>query len=197
MPCQLFTATSSRLLIDCNRSLHNHRCFSTITNNLLNHTKQQIIHEYYLPYRTNIQKYINHCIENKYTVLHLSIHSFTPELNKKIRQADLGFLYNPQRHNEKILAKFWKNKLKKQMPEMRIRLNYPYKGTSDGLTTFIRKNFDYTRYIGLEIEINQKIISSQLFLLFKNNLYYIIKQIFNSSDLQLFLPEMPRKKHKQ
>ena len=41
---------------------------------------------------------------------------------------------------------------------MKVRFNYPYKGTSDGLTTTLRKKFG-PRYVGIEIEINQKLLS--------------------------------------
>jgi hypothetical protein len=41
---------------------------------------------------------------------------------------------------------------------MKVRFNYPYKGTSDGLTTTLRKKFG-PQYVGIEIEINQKFFS--------------------------------------
>ena len=33
-------------------------------------------------------------------VIHISSHSFTPELDGKVRSADVGLLYHPGRHGE-------------------------------------------------------------------------------------------------
>ncbi len=37
-------------------------------------------------------------------IIHISVHSFTPVLKNKIRNADIGILYNPKRSIEKNLA---------------------------------------------------------------------------------------------
>ncbi len=37
-----------------------------------------------------------------------------------------------------------------------IRRNYPYRGNADGFTTYLRKKYPASKYIGVEIEINQK-----------------------------------------
>ncbi|MBO5532968.1 MAG: N-formylglutamate amidohydrolase [Fibrobacter sp.] len=88
-------------------------------------------------------------------IIHLGIHSFTPELNGKVRNADIGILYDPSRPQECELAQVIKAEIKRLYPAMKVRFNYPYKGTSDGLTTTLRKKFG-SRYAGIEIEINQK-----------------------------------------
>ena len=36
------------------------------------------------------------------------------------------------------------------------RRNYPYQGRNDGLTSHLRQRFAPTRYVGIELEINQK-----------------------------------------
>jgi hypothetical protein len=41
---------------------------------------------------------------------------------------------------------------------LRVRRNYPYLGTADGLVSFLRKEFSSELYIGIEIELNQKIM---------------------------------------
>ena len=38
----------------------------------------------------------------------------------------------------------------------RVRLNQPYCGASDGLTTALRRRFPPERYLGLELELNQR-----------------------------------------
>jgi predicted N-formylglutamate amidohydrolase len=44
-------------------------------------------------------------------------------------------------------------------PAWRVRLNYPYHGASDGLTTSLRRTFG-PRYLGVEIELNQALLGS-------------------------------------
>ena len=39
---------------------------------------------------------------------------------------------------------------------LRVRRNYPYRGDADGLTTTLRRRFPWQRYLGIEIEVNQK-----------------------------------------
>ena len=42
------------------------------------------------------------------------------------------------------------------MPRWTTRRNYPYRGTGDGLTRYLRSRFDDASYCGIELEINQK-----------------------------------------
>ncbi len=155
---QLIAATTSRLLIDCNRSLTHPTCFSEITKPLAASIKQDIITQYYLPYREIVEQWIQTEVNHQHHVIHLSIHSFTPELHGIRREVDLGLLYDPQRPSEKILAQQWKIRLKKQAPELRIRLNSPYRGASDGFTTALRKKFSPEAYLGMELESNQALL---------------------------------------
>lgn len=37
-----------------------------------------------------------------------------------------------------------------------VRRNYPYRGSGDGLTSYLRRRYPATRYIGVELELNQK-----------------------------------------
>jgi hypothetical protein len=41
-------------------------------------------------------------------------------------------------------------------PEMRVRRNYPYLGKTDGLTTYLRRQFPAEQYLGIELEVNQR-----------------------------------------
>jgi predicted N-formylglutamate amidohydrolase len=155
--CTIFSTTTSRLLIDCNRSLHHRHCFSSITKQLPDEAKQKIIVDYYRPYRNSIERSIQQYIDQQLQVLHLSIHSFTPELDGVRRTADLGLLYDPLRFHEKIFVHHWQQQLKQKAPQFKIRLNYPYRGISDGLTTSLRIQYQDVLYLGVEVEANQTI----------------------------------------
>lgn len=155
IPCDFVQATATRLLIDCNRSLHIRGCFSEVTHNLSVEEKDKIISTYYLPFREQVMAHITKHREQGLQVLHCSIHSFTPVMNNHTRTADIGLLYDPKRPLEKALCQQWKNEIKKQNPLYRIKMNYPYQGTSDGFTTSLRKIYTQEEYLGIEIESNQ------------------------------------------
>lgn len=154
----LYSATVSRMLIDCNRSLHHPRCFSEISLQFPAKMKQEIIENYYHPFRQPVLDRIEREIKAKNRVLHLSIHSFTPALNGEIRNNDLGLLYDSRRKEEAKFAKSLPLAFKNQVAStLKCRLNYPYQGKADGFTTAIRKLYPEKHYLGIEIEVNQNI----------------------------------------
>lgn len=146
----------SRLLIDLNRSPHNRQRFSAYTNALDKQTKSAIIARYYQPYRDRIVQQVARLAAQQKPVVHFSMHSFTPVLNGNKRNADIGLLYDPGRRREKALAKLLGRTLSEQFPGTRIRYNYPYRGTADGMTSYLRKHFSASTYLGIEIEVNQQ-----------------------------------------
>ncbi len=156
LSASLCYSTTSRLLIDLNRSLHHPHLFSEFSKKLDNDSKQNIINKFYIPYRSEIKDRIKILKFTKYPVIHLSIHSFTNELDGLVRQADIGLLYDPARMKEKLFCKNLKSSLELTFPELIIRSNYPYLGYGDGFTTTLRQRFNEKEYLGIEIEINQK-----------------------------------------
>jgi len=154
-PAPLLYSDISRLLVDLNRSAHHRKLFSEYTQVCNQLERDQILHDYYYPYRQILQQQIKDTIAQGSMVLHLSIHSFTPVLAGQIRRADIGLLYDPTRTREKSFCQTLQTQLQ-QGSEYIIRLNYPYRGNTDGLTTWLRKELPAKRYLGIEIEINQK-----------------------------------------
>ena len=150
----LFSQTS-RLLVELNRSLHHPQLFSTFTKGSPAAIKKEIIASYYLPYREMVEEKVQEYLGEGVQVIHLSIHSFTPELKGEVRKADIGLLYDPSRKKEREFCASWKEALKRELPEARIRMNYPYHGKADGFTTYLRRRYQ-EGYIGIELELNQK-----------------------------------------
>ncbi|MEP6261860.1 MAG: N-formylglutamate amidohydrolase [Gillisia sp.] len=148
----------SRLLIEVNRSLHHSSLFSSFTGKLPNSEKNTLIEEYYLLYRKRVEDAIGRYVTQGEEVLHFSIHSFTPRLDGITRNADIGLLYDPARPGEKHFCKVFKKNLKILNPKLKVRFNYPYLGTADGFTTYLRKKFP-NRYSGVELEVNQKFVA--------------------------------------
>ena len=84
--------------------------------------------------------------------------SFTPVLDGKVRTADIGLLYDPVRAGERALCARWKAALEARAPEYVVRRNYPYAGKGDGLTAWFRRRLPAERYVGVELEVNQKLV---------------------------------------
>ncbi len=145
----------SRLLIEFNRSLHHPKLYSEFSRELSIKEREKLVEHYYLPYRNRIVKSIEDFISEGHLVVHLSIHSFTPVLDEKERNADIGLLYDPGRSDERRFCYEWKRRFSNELSGYRTRMNYPYLGKADGLTTFLRKKF-VKDYIGVEVELNQK-----------------------------------------
>jgi len=152
LPCEAIAANHSRLLIDLNRSLSNHSVLSEFTQNLSKPEKEAIIEKIYRPYRDKLTG----TLKKARHILHLSIHSFTPSLNGKKRANDIGLLYDPSRRYEALFCKAWKKALAAQDPGLIVRMNTPYRGTSDGLTKALRAITSPAQYCGIELELNQK-----------------------------------------
>jgi predicted N-formylglutamate amidohydrolase len=153
-------ATVSRLVIDCNRSLHHRQCFSRLTQTLSHPEKAELITTYYHPFRQGVIDTINRLMQEHYRVLHLSIHSFTPIWEGQARQGDVGLLYDPKQTEERRLVQQWQHLLSLHAPEFRVRLNYPYRGTADGFTSALRKIYPSTDYMGIEVESNQALATT-------------------------------------
>ena len=151
----LFAATISRLVVDLNRSEHHPRVFSRITRGLPEHRRERLFEQYYRPFRREVLATVSEAVEAGESVVHVSVHSFTPVLGGERRHADVGFLYDPKRRRERELAAAWGREIRSRLPGLRVRMNYPYKGTSDGHTTRLRSRFAAREYAGVELEINQ------------------------------------------
>ena len=155
--CEYTKATVTRLLIDCNRSLTHPHCFSEFTHPISTNEKQALVDQYYSPFRQETEALIKKHIDRGHQVFHLSSHSFTPVFNGVTRNAGIGLLYDAKRHGEKEVARQWRGILSQQT-HYRIRMNYPYSGSSDGFTSALRKKYPEKNYLGIELEVNQTLV---------------------------------------
>ncbi len=148
----------SRLLVELNRSITNKNLFSVFTKKLNQNEKNELLKKYYFPFRNKVENQIRKLISRRNKIIHISVHSFTPVLNNKVRNTDIGILFDPKRKEEKDFAVLFRNELSLLKKGLKVRFNYPYLGISDGLTSYLRKKFNQTDYIGIELEVNQKFV---------------------------------------
>lgn len=144
----------SRLYVDLNRSLRNNKFASPAGI------------AYHESYWGEVEKFVAQNLPEKESaspaIVHLAIHSFTPILDGRTRNADIGILYDPSRPAEREIADIIVAEIRARYPQYKARRNYPYQGKTDGLCTALRKKFDPHKtgcYVGFEIEINQKLLS--------------------------------------
>ena len=118
------------------------------------------VHEVYEPYRRAVVQSLARAAEQRGGCVHLSVHSFTPVVDGKRRDADVGLLYDPARPNERSFARRWAEAL--GASGLRVRLELPvsrhggrfYEGSCAGM-------FPAARYTGLELELSQALLADR------------------------------------
>jgi predicted N-formylglutamate amidohydrolase len=159
--CEVHLGNISRLLIDLNRSPTNRRSlFSVYSRRLSKKERAVLLAGYHNRYRKKVMEQLTAWINGGDPVLHLSVHSFTPVLNGRPRNVDIGLLYDPARRNEGEICSHIARFLKEGTVALRVRKNYPYLGKSDGFTAFLRKKYGPAVYAGIELEINEDLLVS-------------------------------------
>ena len=156
----LVASTVSRLVVDLNRSIGHPRLYSAATRAESATVRAEIVDRHYRPFRAHVERIVDASVSRGRRVIHISSHSFTPELDGKVRSADVGLLYHPGRHGEATLCACWKAALATLAPGLRVRRNFPYAGKGDGLASHLRRSLPPDAYIGIELEINQNIAAA-------------------------------------
>jgi len=152
----LHLAEVTRLLVELNRSPGHPALFSEFSRVLEPSMRKYLLECYYDPYREAVIRHVAQLLAEHGRVCHVSLHSFTPELNGVVRNADIGLLYDPQRSMEKSFCLKWQASLARSSECWKVRRNYPYRGSADSLVTQLRRRFPAERYLGIELELNQR-----------------------------------------
>jgi predicted N-formylglutamate amidohydrolase len=154
----LIHSTTTRLLVDLNRSLGNTQLFSRFSKSEDAGIGAAIIEQHYRPYRSQVLRAIQTAVDAGSTVLHISVHTFTPVYQGSRRKLDVGLLFDPDRTLEASVCSTWQRILRARDGRLRVELNQPYLGVDDGLTTAMRVQFPNQVYAGIELEINNQVM---------------------------------------
>lgn len=155
----LHAATTTRLLVDLNRSIGHRQLLSEFTRHLPPALRRDIVERHYRPHREAVEADIARRIVSGERVIHIASHSFTPTLGGVDRRADVAWLYDPRRPAEQAFAAGWMRALAPLAPDLRLRRNYPYHGRSDGLMRVLRQRHPDQAYAGIELEVNQRFVA--------------------------------------
>jgi predicted N-formylglutamate amidohydrolase len=108
------------------------------------------LEEFHAPYWAAVRRDARARLLSIGACLHLSSHSFDPELDPAARQFDCGVLYDPAYGFEAELAERLTFGLR--AAGLAVRANQPYKGTGPGITTSLRAELAGERYAGIQLE---------------------------------------------
>jgi predicted N-formylglutamate amidohydrolase len=151
----------TRLVVDLNRSEGNRNVFSEFVRDLAPAERKAVLDRWYRPFREAALAELVRGIGEEGRVVHLSAHSFTPRLRGRRRDYDVGLLYDPKRPSEREFAARWRDGLAGS--GLVVRRNRPYRGDADGHTTALRRRFPASRYLGIELELNQALLEGGRF----------------------------------
>lgn len=176
----LHAVTWSRLLVEANRAPTNPRIWSRYTKDLPKAERDTILDTYWRPHREEVERAVAALVKKGPRVVHIAVHSFTPELDGEVRNAEVGLLYDSKHKGEAAFCRRWAECLRRLDPSLRVRLNYPYRGDSDGLTTWLRRRNPHARYAGIEFELNQALIESGSWKRFQGVVAASLRELFDS-----------------
>ena len=159
----LWQGSVSRLVVDLNRSIGNRMLIRRVSDGhriafnarLEEAERRRRIDRYYQPYRAGVEAAARGILAAQGRCLHLCVHTFTPVLAGRVRRNDIGLLHDPRRGPERRLSREVRRRLDGRTPWV-TWFNRPYSGTADGILPALRRSIGDERYIGLEIEINQR-----------------------------------------
>lgn len=149
------TCAFSSLVVNVDHSLTHRHLFSRYARSLPESLRQNLIRTIYEPYRQRVRECLHRMIEGNGYVVHLAMHSFPLYRNHKPRRTDVGLVYDPSREEELDLAIEWYEEMYDEIPWLRVRRNYPVRGRRDSLIRAFRQEFPESRYLGLEVHLNQ------------------------------------------
>lgn len=163
--CPLHAATVTRLLVDLNRSADNPEMWSEFSRGLPAEERRRLLAACWRPHREAVEAAVAEAVEAAATagageaVLHLSVHSFTPLWQGRRREVDVGLLFDPARRPEAAWCRRLRSEIDRRLPRLAVRDNEPYLGVADGLTTHLRRRFAAPHYLGIELEVSQRLVA--------------------------------------
>ena len=116
------------------------------------------IDQFHRPYWDAVRRDVRAKIIDRGRCLHLSSHSFAPELEPDRRVFDCGVLYDPAVPFEAGLAERLQFGLRRA--GLDVRANQPYRGTEAALVTSLRGEMKVDAYAGIEIETSHAVTRS-------------------------------------
>jgi hypothetical protein len=142
-------------LIDVTRSLGHRRLFGPTTRSWPIEKKQQLIDVAHAPYQRRVERGIRRILQQFTFVVHLSVRTLDLRNADTVLRTDVGLAYDPSREDELEFCLDWIDELYREFPHLRVRRNYPKRGTVDSLAKSMRRQFPPEQYLGVEVLLNR------------------------------------------
>ncbi|WP_419195289.1 N-formylglutamate amidohydrolase [Novipirellula herctigrandis] len=142
-------------LIDVTRSVRHRNVFPSTARKFNETQRQGLIAEVHQPYRQELKRGLHQAINLSGYVIHVSMRSFALRKDGKLRRTDVGLLYDPSRTDEVDFSLDWIDEMYEEVPMVRVRRNYPRRGTTESIVTAMRSEFSAEQYIGIEVLLNR------------------------------------------
>jgi predicted N-formylglutamate amidohydrolase len=120
--------------------------------------RQARIAQFHAPYWQAVRRDVQARLIDSGGVLHLSSHSFAPELDPTQRTYDVGVLYDPSHAYEAELAE--KLMFQLRSAGIDVRANQPYSGVGPAICTSLREELVGQHYAGIELETSHAVTRS-------------------------------------
>jgi len=154
----------SRMFVDLNRPeehtgvIPTVSCGAPVPGNarLAADERERRLAHFHRPYWDAVRRDVRARILDRGACLHLSSHSFDPELDPERRVYDCGVLYDPAMPFEASLAERLQFALRGA--GLDVRPNEPYRGTEAALVTSLRGEMPADAYAGIEIETSHALV---------------------------------------
>lgn len=117
--------------------------------------RQARLDMFHAPYWQAVRRDVQARLIDSGEVLHLSSHSFDPELDPANRTYDCGVLYDPSHAYEADLAERLMFQLRGA--GLDVRANQPYSGTGPAVCTSLRQELAGQKYAGIELETSHAV----------------------------------------
>lgn len=141
--------------IDVSRPLDNRKLFGRFAKSLNTEDRNRLLESVYQNYHQTVQHAIERILQQFTFVVHLSVRSFAPIKKGRRIRTDVGLLYDPSRSYESDLCMDWIDEVYFNFGNLRVRRNYPARGTRNGLLGSMREQFSPEHYLGIEIWVNR------------------------------------------
>ncbi len=152
----LAAETVTRLLIDLNRDEDGRTLFTGEAFELGEEDRRRLLDRYWRPHRQRLRELIVAALVSGGRAAFLSIHSFTPVWEGRVRDIDIGLLIDPDRPCDRELAETLRRELSGRDPGLRIAINRPYSGLEEGIDRSLRQEFASRPLRVLTLELNQR-----------------------------------------
>lgn len=163
--CQspLIEGTHSRLLADLNRTEDHENVFSIWTRPLGREVHEKILTDHHRPHWSRVEAEVERGLRRARAsgrlLVHVGVHSFTPVFHGTRRRTEIGLLSDPARSRETAFVLEWQKQLQHNTT-WTVHRNRPYRGTGNGLINDLRSRHPARDYIGVELELNQKLVGT-------------------------------------